>query len=224
MISEKVLNTAMNIKISPSLLATDTINMMKDIRKIENKADMLHIDVMDGHFVPNLTFGIPLVKDLRPKTDKLLDVHLMIDNPSKYIEPFVNAGSDIITVHIEANDDIKASLKRIKELGKISGLALNPDTSPEKLKKYLDYTDMVLQMTVFPGFGGQGIVEDAIKNIPIIRAMIGDKDLEVDGGIYADNVSVLSKNGANVFVSGTGIFKQTDPGKAICELRNNAKT
>ena len=127
----------MKIKISPSLLAADAADMMKDIRKIENHVEMLHVDVMDGHFVPNITYGVPLVKALRAKTDKILDVHLMIDNPSKYIEPFAKAGSDIITIHVEANDDILSCLKKIKELGKTSGLALNPDTSPKEIEKYL---------------------------------------------------------------------------------------
>lgn len=213
----------MKIKLSPSLLATDAADMLKDIRKIENNVEMLHVDVMDGHFVPNLTFGVPLVKALRPKTNKILDVHLMIEKPSLYIKPFADAGSDIITIHVEANDDIEACLKKIKELGKISGLALNPDTPPKTIEKYLPYTDMVLQMTVFPGFGGQGMVEEAIENIPVLRKMIGEKDLEVDGGIYSDNVSRLSKCGANVIVSGTGIFKQPNPAKAADEIRKEAQ-
>ena len=213
----------MKVKISPSLLAADTADMMKDILKIEKHVEMLHVDVMDGHFVPNLTFGVPLVKSLRGKTDRILDVHLMINKPSKYIEPFANAGSDIITIHTEAPDDIEACLKRIKELGKTSGLALNPDTSPKQIEKYLPYVDMVLQMTVFPGFGGQGLVNEAIKNISVIRDMIGDKDLEVDGGIYAENVYEIAKCGANVFVSGTGIFKQADPAKAADTIRMEAE-
>lgn len=210
------------IKISPSLLSVDVGNIERDVKKLESVTDWLHIDVMDGHFVPNLGFGVFMVKGIKKVTDIPLDVHLMIDNPSKYIEPFINAGADIVTVHVEVDDDILWCLKKIKEMGKISGLALNPDTNPEKLKPYLEYTDMVLQMTVFPGFGGQSMVEDAIKNISVIRSMIGDKPLEVDGGITIENVDLLTKEGADVIVSGSGIFKYDDIAKAAQMLRENA--
>lgn len=207
------------IKISPSLLSVDIGNIERDVKKLEGSVDYFHVDVMDGHFVPNLTFGVPVVKGLKKFTNIPLDVHLMIDNPSKYIEPFINAGADILTVHVEAGDDILGCLKKIKEMGVKSGLALNPDTDPEKLRPYIEYTDMVLQMTVFPGFGGQSMVKEAIKNISVIRNMIGDKDLEVDGGITAENVDVLVKEGANVIVSGSGIFKYDDISAAADNLR-----
>ncbi len=207
------------IKISPSLLSVDIGNIERDVKKLEKSVDYFHVDVMDGHFVPNLSFGVPVVKGLKKFTDVPLDVHLMIDNPSKFIEPFINAGSDILTVHIEADDDILYCLKKIKEMGAKSGLALNPDTDPKKIEPYLEYTDMVLQMTVFPGFGGQSMVEDAIKNISVIRKMIGDKELEVDGGITAENVDVLVKEGADVIVSGSGIFKYDDIADAADKLR-----
>ena len=210
------------IKISPSLLSVDIGNIQRDVELLADHVDYFHVDVMDGHFVPNLSFGVPVVKGLKKFTDVPLDVHLMIDNPSKYIEPFINAGSDIVTVHVEVEDDIMWCLKKIKEMGAKSGLALNPDTDPEKLKPYLEYTDMVLQMTVFPGFGGQSMVEEAIKNISVIRSMIGDKDLEVDGGITAENVDVLVKEGANVIVSGSGIFKYDDISLAADNLRKAA--
>ncbi len=210
------------IKISPSLLSVDMANIERDLKKLEPVTDYFHVDVMDGHFVPNLGFGVPMVKGIKNVTDIPLDVHLMIDNPSKYIEPFINAGADIVTVHVEVDDDILGCLKKIKEMGKISGLALNPDTDPEKLKPYLEYTDMVLQMTVFPGFGGQSMVEDAIKNISVIRSMIGDKMLEVDGGITAENVHILTKEGADVIVSGSGIFKYEDIADATVKLREKA--
>ena len=210
------------IKISPSLLSVDIGNIQRDVEFLADHVDYFHVDVMDGHFVPNLSFGVPVVKGLKKFTDVPLDVHLMIDNPSKYIEPFINAGSDIVTVHVEVEDDIMWCLKKIKEMGAKSGLALNPDTDPEKLKPYLEYTDMVLQMTVFPGFGGQSMVEEAIKNISVIRNMIGDKDLEVDGGITAENVDVLVKEGANVIVSGSGIFKYDDISLAAENLRKAA--
>ncbi len=207
------------IKISPSLLSVDIGNIARDIKKLENSVDYFHVDVMDGHFVPNLSFGVPVVKGIKKYTNIPLDVHLMIDNPSKYIEPFINAGSDILTVHVEVDDDILGCLKKIKEMGVKSGLALNPNTDPEKLKPYLDYTDMVLQMTVFPGFGGQSMVESAIDNIPVIRNMIGNKELEVDGGIVKENVHKLTSCGADVIVSGSGIFKYDDIANAADELR-----
>ena len=210
------------IKISPSLLSVDIGNIQRDVELLADHVDYFHVDVMDGHFVPNLSFGVPVVKGLKKFTNVPLDVHLMIDNPSKYIEPFINAGSDIVTVHVEVEDDIMWCLKKIKEMGAKSGLALNPDTDPAVLKPYLEYTDMVLQMTVFPGFGGQSMVEEAIKNIAVIRDMIGDKDLEVDGGITAENVDVLVKEGANVIVSGSGIFKYDDISLAADNLRKAA--
>lgn len=210
------------IKISPSLLSVDIGNIQRDVELLADHVDYFHVDVMDGHFVPNLSFGVPVVKGLKKFTNVPLDVHLMIDNPSKYIEPFINAGSDIVTVHVEVEDDIMWCLKKIKEMGAKSGLALNPDTDPAILKPYLEYTDMVLQMTVFPGFGGQSMVEEAIKNISVIRDMIGDKDLEVDGGITAENVDVLVKEGANVIVSGSGIFKYDDISIAADNLRKAA--
>ena len=210
------------IKISPSLLSVDVGTIERDVKALENAVDYYHIDVMDGHFVPNLGFGVFMVKGIKKFSKIPLDVHLMIEKPSKYIDAFIDAGADILTVHVEADDDILACLKKIKEKGIKSGLALNPDTDPERLKPYLEYTDMVLQMTVFPGFGGQSMVEEAIKNISVIRGMIGDKELEVDGGITAENVHILTKEGADVIVSGSGIFKYDDIADASTKLRESA--
>lgn len=210
------------IKISPSLLSVDVGNIERDVKALENAVDYYHIDVMDGHFVPNLGFGVFMVKGIKKFSKIPLDVHLMIEKPSKYIDAFIDAGADILTVHVEADDDILGCLKKIKEKGIKSGLALNPDTDPERLKPYLEYTDMVLQMTVFPGFGGQSMVEEAIKNISVIRGMIGDKELEVDGGITAENVHILTKEGADVIVSGSGIFKYDDIADASTKLRESA--
>ena len=210
------------IIISPSLLSVDIGNMERDVKNLEPVVDWFHVDVMDGHFVPNISYGVPVVKGLKKFTDTPLDVHLMIDNPSKYIEPFINAGADIVTVHVEVEDDILWCLKKIKEMDKMSGLALNPDTDPERIKPYLEYTDMVLQMTVFPGFGGQSIVTDAIKNVSVIRSMIGEKLLQVDGGITVENVDVLTKEGADVIVSGSGIFKFDDIANGAQMLREKA--
>jgi len=213
------------IKISPSLLAADIANLQSEISKIEEFTDMLHIDVMDGHFVPNISYGVPVVKAIRRITKAFLDVHLMIEKPSLYIKSFADAGSDLITIHVEAPDDIGACLKLIKSLGLKSGIALNPDTSPEKILPFIQDVDMVLQMTVFPGFGGQGMIDSAIENIPVIRKIIGpDKDLQVDGGIYKENCARVVKAGANVIVSGTGVFGQSDTAKAIADLRSEAES
>ena len=211
------------IEISTSILNVEKGKEAETFLALEKcKTDYFHIDVMDGHFVPNLSFGIPIVKGIREITEIPLDVHLMIDNPSKYIKPFADAGSDIITVHAEADDDILWCLKKIKSMGKKSGLAINPDTDPNVLVPYLEYTDMVLQMTVFPGFGGQSLVKEALKNISVIREMIGDKDLEADGGIIAENAGLVAKCGANVIVSGSGIFKYDDIAKAADNIRKSA--
>lgn len=207
------------IKLSPSLLAADFSKIGEEMKKVEPYVDMLHLDVMDGHFVPNLSFGTYLIKSIREKTDLIFDTHLMIDTPSKFIDTFAEAGSDIITIHAEAPDDIYYCLKYIKKLGLRSGLALNPHTNPWIIEKYLPVTDMVVQMTVHPGFGGQGMVKEALANIPVIRKMIGKKDLEVDGGIYLNNVGELVKLGANVIVSGTGIFGAEDSVKAAIDMR-----
>ncbi len=211
------------IKIAPSLLAANVARLGEEVKKIEKHAEMLHIDVMDGHFVPNISFGVPVVAGLRKQLDICFDVHLMIDNPLKYIESFAKAGADIITVHIEAPDDAAEGIKLIKSLGKKAGIALNPNTPPQKIEHLVGEVDMVLQMTVFPGFGGQSMVRQALDNIGIIRQMIGkDADLQVDGGIYAENCGELVKLGANVIVSGTGIFGQADSVAAIIDLKNRA--
>ena len=212
------------IKISPSLLAADIANLELEINKIEKCTDMLHIDVMDGHFVPNISFGVPVVNAIRRITGAVLDVHLMISKPSRYIIPFAKAGSDMITIHVESPDNTLECLKYIKEtLGLKSGIALNPDTSPYSIEKYIPYIDMVLQMTVFPGFGGQGLVEGSLGNLPILRQMIGDDiDLQVDGGIYIENIKEIAALGANVFVSGTGIFKNPDSAQIIRRMRKEA--
>ena len=211
------------IKIAPSLLAAKVASLGEEVKKIEQYSDMLHVDVMDGHFVPNISFGVPVVAGMRKITDMIFDVHLMIDNPLKYIEKFSEAGADIITVHIEAPDDAAECIKLIKSLGKKAGIALNPNTSPQKIAHLTNDVDMVLQMTVFPGFGGQSMEKQALDNIKVIRNMIGnDKDLQVDGGIYIENCAEITGYGANVIVSGTGIFGQKDSVKSITELKKQA--
>jgi len=212
------------IKISPSLLAADIGNLTSEIKRIEYCADMLHIDVMDGHFVPNLSFGVPVVKAIKKITALTLDVHLMIDNPLKFIEVFANAGADIITIHIECPDDAEKCIDLIKTFGVRAGIALNPNTDPQRIAHLVNKVDMVLQMTVYPGFGGQSIEKCAIENIIKLRKIFGnDIDLEVDGGIYANNSLEIVRAGANVLVAGTAIFAQGNSAWAINELRNEAR-
>ncbi len=211
------------IKLAPSLLAADFLKLGAEIKNIQNHVEMLHIDVMDGHFVPNISFGVPVVSGIRSVSDIIFDVHLMIEKPSLYIESFAKGGADIITVHIEAPDNIPRCIDLIKSLGKKAGIALNPDTSPSDIQSLADKIDMVLQMTVFPGFGGQSMEEQALENIPKLRKIISkEKDLQVDGGIYAENCGKLTALGANVIVSGTGIFRMPDPVAAAAELRKAA--
>jgi ribulose-phosphate 3-epimerase len=211
------------ILISPSLLAADITRLGEAVQTIETSADMLHIDVMDGHFVPNISFGIPVVKGMRAATKLPLDVHLMITNPSQYIKAFAEAGSDIITIHAEIEEDVGACLEAIHACGKRCGLALNPDTPPEKAAPFIDRVDMILQMTVFPGFGGQSMIESAIEHLPVLREMIGpDKDLQVDGGIYPENCALPIRAGANVIVSGTGVFGRENPALAIEQMKKEA--
>lgn len=210
--------------ISPSLLAADVTKLGEEIKKIEQAADMLHIDVMDGHFVPNISYGVPVVQGVRRITDLFLDVHLMISHPAKYIKAFADAGSDLITIHGEAQDDVAQCIDHIHRLGKKAGIALNPDTPPQTIAPYADEVDMVLQMTVFPGFGGQSMIERAVAQLPALRQMIGpDKWLQVDGGIYIENCTIPVAAGANVLVSGTGIFGKDDPAQAIAQMKQVAQ-
>jgi ribulose-phosphate 3-epimerase len=203
------------ILISPSILAGDFSQLGKDIQKLEDAgADMIHVDVMDGHFVPNITIGPPVIKSLRKYTDLPFDVHLMISPVHKYIEDFSKAGSDIITIHPEATENVKDSIDLIKSLGKKVGLSLNPDTPIDKIEKYLDQIDLVLVMTVYPGFGGQKFISKVLNKIKNLKN-IKDKnkfrfDIEVDGGVNFENNKLAIEAGANILVSGTTIFKNND--------------
>jgi ribulose-phosphate 3-epimerase len=178
---------------------------------------------MDGHFVPNISYGVPIVDAINKKTDLFLDVHLMISHPYKYIEAFANAGADMITFHIESQSDVESTINKIKNNGLKCGIAAKPYTKVEKVIPYLDKIDMVLQMTVEPGFGGQSMVEDAIDNIKEYRRLCPDLNIQVDGGVNLKNVSKLANAGANVFVAGTAIFGAEDPAKAAVEMRTNAQ-
>ena len=203
------------ILISPSILAGDFSQLGKDIKKLENAgADMIHVDVMDGHFVPNITIGPPVIKSLRKYTDLPFDVHLMISPVHKYIEDFSKAGSDIITIHPEATENVKDSIDLIKSLGKKVGLSLNPDTPINIIEKYLDQIDLVLVMTVYPGFGGQKFISKVLNKIKNLKNIKDENkfrfDIEVDGGVNFENNKLAIEAGANILVSGTTIFKNND--------------
>ena len=203
------------IKISPSILSADFSQLGKEIKNLENSgADMIHVDVMDGHFVPNLTIGPPVIKALRKYTKIPFDVHLMINPVHKYIKDYAESGADIITIHPEATTSLQESIDEIKKFKKKVGLSLNPDTKIEVIEKYLDQIDLVLVMSVFPGFGGQKFIKDVLKKIEKISEIKHKKhfqfDIEVDGGINFSNFKEVLEAGANVLVSGTTIFKENN--------------
>jgi len=201
------------IQISPSILSADFSQLGKEIINLEKSgADMIHVDVMDGHFVPNITIGPPVIKSLRKLTKLVFDVHLMISPVHKYIEDFANAGSDIITIHPEATDNLDLSIKLIKKLNKKVGISLNPDTEIRKVENYLDQIDLILVMSVFPGFGGQKFMPEIIDKIKNLKSLKTKNklsyDIEVDGGINFENSKKVKEAGANILVSGTTIFKE----------------
>ena len=203
------------IKISPSILSADFSQLGKEIESLEkNGADMIHVDVMDGHFVPNLTIGPPVIKALRKYTSLPFDVHLMIDPVHKYIKDYAESGADIITIHPEATKSLQGSIDEIKRFRKKVGLSLNPDTKIEIIEQYLEQVDLVLIMSVFPGFGGQKFIKDVLKKIERINEIRNKKkfefDIEVDGGINFSNFRDALKAGANILVSGTTIFKENN--------------
>lgn len=207
------------ILIAPSILAADFSSLADEIRVIENAgADMVHIDVMDGHFVPNITIGPLVVRGIRRVTKLPLDVHLMIDEPEKYIDEFRDAGSDIITLHAESKGNIKSLLSRVRSFGLKAGISIKPGNKIDMIKAYLDITDMVTIMTVEPGFGGQKFIREVLPKIREARS-IYDKDIEVDGGINKDTAKEAIEAGANVLVAGTFVFGSQDVKKAINDLR-----
>lgn len=207
------------IKIAPSILSCDFSCLQKEIRSAEKAgADWLHVDVMDGHFVPNITIGVPVVASLAKKTKLPLDVHLMIENPGKFIQPFARAGSDILTIHIEAEKNAKTLLKKIRSLGIKAGISLRPATPLSKIYRVLDYADMVLVMSVNPGFGGQSFMPVALKKISALRK-IYDKDIQVDGGINPQTAKRCVEAGADILVAGTAVFRKKNRVRAIKSLR-----
>ncbi len=208
------------LKIAPSILASDFSRLGEEIgAAIAAGADLIHVDVMDGHFTPNITIGPPVVSALRQHSSVPMDVHLMITNPEDYVEDFANAGADIITFHVEAAIHPHRLIDRIKQLGCRAGIVLNPGTSHDTIEYLVDYVDMVLLMTVNPGFGGQKFIPEMIRKIQSVRAMLGDRDLQVDGGIDAETAPAVIQAGANVLVAGSYVFGSPSYLDAIESLR-----
>lgn len=201
----------MNI-LSPSILSADFSKLGEQIKIADQAgAQYIHIDVMDGMFVPSISYGMPVIKSVRGVTSKTFDVHLMIMDPIRYVKDFVDSGADIITFHLEATQDPKAVIDEIHKYGKKAGISIKPGTDASALDEYLDMVDMILVMTVEPGFGGQKLIPECVDKVRAVRGMLEAKklktDIEVDGGIYVENVSQLLAAGANVIVSGSGVFK-----------------
>ncbi|MDF2841307.1 MAG: ribulose-phosphate 3-epimerase [Clostridia bacterium] len=216
------------IKIAPSILSADFANLERDIKMVEAAgADLLHIDVMDGHFVPNITIGAPVVKSLRKVSKMGFDVHLMISKPENYISDFAAAGADIITVHAEAATHLHRLIQMIKKEGCKAAVALNPATPLTVLDYVLEDLDMVLLMSVNPGFGGQKFIGSALNKIKALREMINNKnlniDIQVDGGIILENIAEVVSCGANVLVAGSAIFNAPDPAQAVTKLKEAAR-
>lgn len=215
------------IKMAPSILSADFARLLEDVKKVERAGcEYLHIDVMDGHFVPNITLGPAIVKSLRKDVNMVFDAHLMIENPDNYIKDFVDAGCDMIVVHEEACTHLHRTIQNIKSFNVKAGVALNPATPIENIKYILNDIDMVLIMTVNPGFGGQSFIGTMIDKIKELKALIDEKglavDIQVDGGIKPSNVSEVVKAGANVIVAGSAIFNSDDIEATVKEFRLNA--
>ena len=215
------------IKIAPSILSADFARLAEDVRRVEvGGADYLHIDVMDGHFVPTITIGPLVVAALRPHSGLFFDVHLMIEHPDRYVDDFVKAGADMLTVSLEAVRHLDRTLRLIRARGVRCGLALNPATPLAGIEYVLPLLDQVLLMTVNPGFGGQRFIEEVVPKITSLRALLTrkqmDVDIQVDGGICAENVSRVVSAGANVLVAGSAVFGASDPGLAVQKLRRIA--
>ena len=215
------------IKLAPSILSADFARLLEDVKKVEKAGcEYLHIDVMDGHFVPNITLGHAIVKSLRKDVNMVFDTHLMIENPDDYIKDFVDAGSDLIVVHAEACRHLHRTIQNIKSYNVKAGVALNPATSIESIKHIIEDVDMVLIMTVNPGFGGQSFIESMLEKIKELKQLIDDKnlnvDIQVDGGIKPDNIHKVVEAGANIIVAGSAIFNSENIEETVSLMRKNA--
>lgn len=215
------------IKLAPSILSADFARLLEDVKKVEKAGcEYLHIDVMDGHFVPNITLGHAIVKSLRKDVNMVFDTHLMIENPDNYIKDFVDAGSDLIVVHAEACRHLHRTIQNIKSYNVKVGVALNPATSIESIKHIIEDVDMVLIMTVNPGFGGQSFIESMLEKIKELKQLIDDKnlnvDIQVDGGIKPDNIHKVVEAGANIIVAGSAIFNSENIEETVSLMRKNA--
>ena len=212
------------IRIAPSLLSADFSRLDEELKTIDPGADVLHLDVMDGHFVPNITIGPPIIKALRPRTRLAFDCHLMIEEPQKYIGAFLDAGADMISVHVEAEPHLQRALQLIRDGGAKAGIAINPATSAESLSAALDFCDFVLVMTVNPGFGGQKFIEPVVPKIRHISRLIRERglqvEIEVDGGIDARTAPQVVAAGASILVAGSAVFGQPDRKQAMEAIRN----
>jgi ribulose-phosphate 3-epimerase len=215
-------------KIAPSILSADFNRLAEEVIAVEQAgADYIHVDVMDGHFVPNLTIGPPVIASLRRVTSLPLDVHLMIQDPDTFLEPFLVAGADILTVHVEASVHLHRTLAEIRKRGARAGLTLNPATPLCLIEPAMEWADLILVMTVNPGFGGQEFIPATLPKVERVRQWIDEKglkaELEVDGGIKVENIGLLAKAGADVFVSGSEIFKRDDYGQTITAMREKIR-
>lgn len=210
------------IKIAPSILSADFSRLADEIKKVEKAgADLIHVDVMDGHFVPNITMGQPVVRSIRKVADLPLDVHLMIERPDRYLKEFVDAGSDRVSFHVEADTDVGWCISTLKQLGVKVGIALKPETPASEIRQYLDEIDFIMIMGVEPGFGGQRFMENVLPKITELRRAYKG-EIEVDGGVNKETICKVVNAGANTLVAGNAVFGSNDPGKSVKELRELA--